>query len=364
MKNNKQNLINDEQKKALRYAALLGGIVALLMLWQFFAAIVAACITAVIFIPVLEWLQKKLKRKGLAVFLTIVLSVLTIVIPLIITIWVSVDQVQVMLDDLEQSTFSTAYLSNPESIDSINDFLGNITDGRIQISLTQVEEFVLNATKAIGEIMLRFLSATASTVPGLITAVIIYFYVYIALLNDYKKLVKFLRRLNPLGDQVSELFIYRAKAMTNSMVKGQFVVAIVQGVVGAISLQVAGLGYFSFFALLLSLLSIVPLGGGILTIPIGIVMLLFGNVSGGLIVLLVHFIFVTNIDNVIRPKLVPNDLSLNPALTMIAVFSGLALFGFIGIVVGPVLFILALTTLQVYAKLNDIEEQKTIIKAA
>lgn len=151
--------------------------------------------------------------------------------------------------------------------------------------------------------------------------------------------------------------------MTNSMVKGQFVVAIAQGFIGAVSLQVAGLDYFAFFALILTVLSIVPLGGGIITIPTGIIMILLGNVSGGLIVLLTHFIIVTNIDNYIRPKLVPQDISLNPALTMISVFAGLALFGFLGIVAGPVLFILALTTLQVYIKVTNGSTSKKPIEA-
>jgi predicted PurR-regulated permease PerM len=48
---------------------------------------------------------------------------------------------------------------------------------------------------------------------------------------------------------------------------------------------------------------------------------------------------------------VPREAELSPALTMIAVLSGVALFGFFGIVVGPVLFILAVTTIQVYADL-------------
>lgn len=344
--------INPSQKRALQVATIIASIVVLYMFWQFFAAIVAACIAATIFIPVLEWLKKKTNRKGLSIFLTTTFSVFALIIPLILVIWVSVDQVQSMIDDLNEST-TISSVTTSEIVDAINKPLGNLTDGRVQISLEQIEEYVISAAKAIGEAILSFITATAGSIPGIVTGIIIYFYVFLALLGNHEKLLVFLKKLNPLGDKASQLFLSRAGAMTNSMVKGQFVVAIVQGIIGALSLQLAGLGYFSFFALLLSVLSIIPLGGGILTIPIGIIMMLFGNVSGGILVLLVHFVIVTNIDNVIRPKLVPNELSLDPALTMISVFAGLAMFGFLGIVVGPVLFILALTTLQVYTKFND-----------
>jgi predicted PurR-regulated permease PerM len=49
-----------------------------------------------------------------------------------------------------------------------------------------------------------------------------------------------------------------------------------------------------------------------------------------------------------RPRLVPKSARLDPALMILAVFSGIALFGFIGIVIGPIIMILITTTLQIY----------------
>jgi len=57
---------------------------------------------------------------------------------------------------------------------------------------------------------------------------------------------------------------------------------------------------------------------------------------------------VTNIDNVLRPILVPKEARLDPALMLLAVFSGIAMFGFWGIVLGPVLMIIIVTTISVY----------------
>jgi predicted PurR-regulated permease PerM len=354
----KKNNMSDFQLKALRYSALFAAVFVLFLAWQFFAAIVAACITAVVFVPINEWLKKKTGKPSLSIMLTILISIFALVIPLVTVIWVSVDQVQEMITLIDQGIEASGVTANSNVVDTINEKLAVWTNGYIQISLEQIEEYALTAARAIGQGMLNFLSSTVSGIPSLITNVIIYFYVFVALLTSHKKLLDFIRKLNPLGDEVSSLFMSRAEAMTNSMVKGQFVVALAQGLVGAASVQLAGIGYFSFFALLLSVLSIVPLGGGIITIPLGVVLLLFGNISGGLLVLLTHFVIVTNIDNIIRPKLVPKDLSLNPAITMVAVFAGLSLFGFLGIVVGPVLFILALTTLQVYTKLTNEKDVK------
>jgi predicted PurR-regulated permease PerM len=77
-------------------------------------------------------------------------------------------------------------------------------------------------------------------------------------------------------------------------------------------------------------------------------MVLFGNVAGGLFIVLWHLLAVTNIDNFLRPILVPREARLDPALMLLAVFSGIAMFGFWGIVIGPVVMIIIVTTISVY----------------
>ena len=138
-------------------------------------------------------------------------------------------------------------------------------------------------------------------------------------------------------------------AMVKGTVGGQFVIALCQGVAGAASIYVAGFhsGFF-IFAIMLTVLSIIPLGGGIVTIPFGAGMIIFGNVVGGVFVIVWHLVVVTNIDNFLRPILVPKEAKLDPALMLLAVFAGISMFGFWGIVIGPVLMIVVVTTISVY----------------
>nr|MDT0523476.1 AI-2E family transporter [Streptomyces sp. DSM 41633] len=158
-----------------------------------------------------------------------------------------------------------------------------------------------------------------------------------------------IRRLNPLGEEITDLYLAKTGAMVKGTVKGQFVIAFCQGVAGAISIYIAGFhnGFF-VFAILLTALSVIPLGGGIVTIPFGIGMMFFGNVIGGIFVVVFHLLVVTNIDNALRPWLVPKAARLDPALMLLAVFSGISMFGFFGIVIGPVLMIIIVTTVMVY----------------
>jgi len=138
-------------------------------------------------------------------------------------------------------------------------------------------------------------------------------------------------------------------AMVKGTVKGQFIIALIQGILGAASIYIAGFhDAFFVFAILLIALSVIPLGSGIVTIPFGIGMMLFGNVAGGAFVVLFHLIAITNVDNFLRPILVPREARLDPALMLLSVFSGIAMFGFFGIILGPVLMIVIVTTIAVY----------------
>jgi predicted PurR-regulated permease PerM len=158
-----------------------------------------------------------------------------------------------------------------------------------------------------------------------------------------------IRQLNPLGDEVTDLYLRKTGSMVRGTVNGQFVIALCQGVAGAASVYVAGFHHgFFIFAILLTALSIIPLGGGIVTIPFGIGMIFYGNIIGGVFVVAWHLLVVTNLDNFLRPILVPRDARLNPALMLLAVFAGIAMFGPWGIVIGPVLMIVIVTTIDVY----------------
>jgi predicted PurR-regulated permease PerM len=173
--------------------------------------------------------------------------------------------------------------------------------------------------------------------------------VLVSLINNKTKLINLIRKINPLGEEVTDLYLAKMGAMVKGTVKGQFIIAVIQGTLGACSIWIAGFhDAFFIFAIFLTALSVIPLGSGIVTIPFGIGLMFFGNVAGGLFIVLFHIFGITNVDNFLRPILVPKQARLDPALMLLAVFSGIAMFGFFGIILGPVIMILIVTTISVY----------------
>lgn len=360
------------QKKALAVATILAVILGAFFLKNYLILIIFAAIVAYLFNPIFQWLQAKGRSSGQAALITFLASLLSIIIPVIIVGFITVLQVESLARNVSEGNYSINLNGVGDSIiNSVNSLLAN-AGATYQISKEAIADAVSTAAGEFSKTLVSGVLSSITGIFGFITVAIIYIYVFMSMLTNQKGIVNTIRKLNPLGEEVSELYIQRMAAMTKATVRGQFIIAICQGLESAVVLSIAGLSdLFFFFAMLLTVLSIIPLGAGIVTIPIGIVMILTGNIWQGVLVIANHLLIVTNIDNVLRPRLVPKTARLDSALMILAVFSGMAFFGFLGIVIGPVIMIVIQTTIQMFMEVfrdtesldrTKINKPKSVVK--
>ena len=338
------------QKRALAIATVVALAFGAYFLRGYFILIVVGAVAAYLFDPLFDWFQTRF-GKGLSVTLTVLAALLMVVIPVSLLVLLAVVQIIAMFRSVSGLLLCT-FLSSlgDRTLVLINDVIDRVP------FLTGVDvtpELLRDRMTAVGqkggEYLLHFLQGTVGGLVGAVTAAVLFLYVFISLLTNRERVQLLIRQLNPLGEEVTDLYLEKMGAMVRGTVRGQFVIALAQGIAGAASIYIAGFhdGFF-IFSILLTALSVIPLGGGILSMPFGIGMVLFGNVWGGLFVIAWHLIVVTNIDNVLRPILVPREARLDSALMLLAVFAGITMFGFWGIVIGPVLMIVIVTTISVY----------------
>jgi predicted PurR-regulated permease PerM len=67
---------------------------------------------------------------------------------------------------------------------------------------------------------------------------------------------------------------------------------------------------------------------------------------------------VANLDAVIRPRIIPKTITLSPGLTMLAAFGGITLFGLVGVVYGPIIMIVIVTSIEMYLQFDSVKKQK------
>lgn len=338
------------QKRALAIATVIAIAFGAYFLRGYFMLIVVAAVVAYLFDPLYERLRRRFSA-GLSATLTLFAALAMVIIPISGAVALGVVQITTMVRNVADWVGKTDLSAlGDRSLRVVNELIDRVPFLKsTDITPEQLQHWVVTFAQRAGEWGLHFLQGAAGGLFGGLTAAIIFLYVFISLLVNGDDLRLLIRRLNPLGEEATDLYLAKMAAMVRGTVRGQFVIALTQGIAGAISIYIAGFhdGFF-IFAILLSALSVIPLGGGIVTIPFGIGLALFGNVIGGIFVIAFHIIVVTNIDNVLRPILVPKEAKLDSALMLLSVFAGITMFGFLGIVIGPVVMIVIVTTISVY----------------
>lgn len=354
--------ISPRQQKAINYAIIIALLFGAYFLRNYFLLIALAAIMAFLYNPAYQWLLRRSHdRVGLSVALTLLFALVTIIIPLTLLLVITVDQAIAFTDEIKKAAVNSTSVKETimNLLDPINNAIHKIPgQGSFMLSIDSIIAWLQDNASTIAKQAISYITDFVGGFSSLITKSIIFLFVFMSMLKNQKVILQTIKKINPLGERSTEMYLDKIGAMTTAMVKGQFSIAFLQGLIDALLLWAVGIDFFFFWLVILTFLSIIPLGGGIIVLPIGVIMILMGNIWGGLILIVGHIVIVTNIDNFIRPKFVPKTARLDSALTILSVFAGLGMFGFLGIVIGPVIMIAIITTINVY-----IENKKDLVVA-
>jgi predicted PurR-regulated permease PerM len=325
---------------------------ALILLWQFVTPILLAFAVVVIMKPVYTWLLGKKWIKGSetrATGVTMLIFVLVIAIPVVLIIGGAITQAGVLFSGLDLGDLN---LSVPEILAWLEDNLRGIGAGEAGIDRAQISEGIQQAVNSLGEWLMDLLVSLGESLIVFITNALIVLVILYVMLPRYKRPGKQdILDIVPYPPEITQLFLDKIDLMITAMFKGLFVIAIVQGLAMGVVLWIAGVPFVMFFTLLSMFLSLVPfIGISLVAWPLGILLILTGNIWQGIFVIVAFLLIVANIDTILRPVLIPKEAYLNPALVILSVFGGLGVMGFVGIIYGPVIMILLVTSIEVYSK--------------
>lgn len=300
--------------------------------------------------PLYRFLKNILKdNKGIASATTLLVFLIFFIVPLLLIANLIFNQTKVFYNDLN-NIISDENGRLEEIISKINTTLQDFPVIEKELNKEKILDFIKDNLKPIVNFALDNALNVGKFVFDSVPKFVIFLFFLSTFIPIHDKIIKLIRKLSPLDEKIDNTFIGRFLAMTDAMIKGSFIIAVVQGVISGLALSIAGVPYITFWTLLMIFLSIIPLGSGILTIPIGLIQIVLGGVWQGVFLILNHFLVITNIDNFLRPKLVKGEAKLHPILTLVGALGGIHIFGFLGVIFGPVVMILLVTTIEVYMK--------------
>jgi predicted PurR-regulated permease PerM len=198
-----------------------------------------------------------------------------------------------------------------------------------------------------------WLSENLKTIAGgtfnmLIALAIMYFLLYYMLTNR-KQMRESLFQYIPVSKENLDVIGAESRAMVRSNALGIPLVALAQGVVSLLGFVIFGIENPFFWALLVTIGSMIPFVGGFLGIvPAFILAFANGNNFQAWGILIYGIVIVGSTDNLIRLYVLQRLDNVHPLITLIGVIVGIPLFGFIGLIFGPLLLSLFLIVVKIY----------------
>lgn len=201
------------------------------------------------------------------------------------------------------------------------------------------DEAIARVTAGMGDMAGFLASRAGGLVKGaalflfdlLITLGILFF-----VLRDSSSFAASFRRLLPFGEAQNERLLILTRDLVSASVTATLAIAAVQGIVGGIAFALLGIKSAAVWGLVMAILSFLPLvGATLIWLPAAVWLMLSGSLAKGIILILVGIVIMGHVDNVVRPLLLSGKSQMNTLVLIMSLMGGLSAFGFIGIVLGP-----------------------------
>lgn len=332
------------------YVALVALVLGVLFVSPFLGVIALAALMAFLFYGTYEKLHQKMRAGGAATW-TFLWSLVVVVLPVLIvgifTIF-QLGQLASEITNLFGGDYSTIPGALQSAITNINAFTAQFGLGSI-ITTEGVTEFLKTALPAVLGAITTFVTGFVGGVPFAIILAIMYIFLFYECLVYGKKITSTIVAISPFQPDVTRMYLARVGLMANAMAKGQVIMSTIIAVLEALALAFF-FNIWDFFFLMtvtFTIFNLIPLGAGIVAYPIIFIFLLFGQVWPA-VGALIAITLISNLESFMRPKFIPKSITLTNGLTMLAAFGGIALWGLLGVIYGPIIMIIIVTSIQMY----------------
>lgn len=316
-------------------------LVFLLIAWILkpFVNIVAfALIISILFYPLYKLLLKRVKKPALASLFTVLIVLSIVALPL----WLFGQILFTELSNLFDSYRSGAFV---------------IDRGEIVASLpSQLQTLIQNLSQDLNNFIGRLsneifssLSAIVSNVASFVIAFFMFVFVLYYLLKDGPKIKAVLMDISPIATNQENMLIDKIVTAVNGVVKGSFIVALVQGVVATVGYTIFGVPEPLLWGAFTVVAALVPtVGTSIALVPAVIYLLVTGHTPGAIGLTIWGAAAVGLVDNFIGPRLIGGSTRLHPVLVLLAVLGGIQFFGVLGFLIGPILMAVFVAMIEMY----------------
>lgn len=323
----------------LALAIVVGCLLCFLMALPFVGASTAALTLAVIFAPMQAMLERRLRYRGVAAMVSLVVIIVVVAVPASFVIErlvveaaanARVIQFRVASGELQQ------FMDQHPRLAPIGKWIAD------QVDIPSLVSGMATWLSNLGASFVRG-SLVQVAVIGLTFYLLFYF------LRDRKEARALLIDLLPLTPAELDRVFGRVIDTVRAIVYGTMAVALVQGALGGMMFWLLGIPAALLWGLVMTILSIIPvLGSFVVWIPASVLLAADGRWVHAIVLALWGSVVISNIDNILRPMLVGNRLRLHTVPAFMSMVGGLLVFGMSGFILGPLAVTVTVTLIDIW----------------
>ncbi len=262
--------------------------------------------------------------------------------------------------------FLLGYLVLDESVNAYNNFVKTGEASGVLMTVAQSIEGYVNSKLSVGIDLTQYLNigGHVQDVLGWVTSkigsvfseilkfglsTVVFVLALFYLFRDGHKFIDHVVTISPLRDSYDRQIFEKMKQAVNSVIKGDIIIAIIQGILTGVGFVIFGLPSAALWGFIAAIFAFLPIvGTGMVIIPAIIYVFITAGWVWALGLAVYGAVVVGLIDNILRPVLIDRGMHVHPLLILFAVLGGLDIFGPIGFVVGPVILSLLFALLDIY----------------
>lgn len=324
------------------------------LLRPFYSAIFWAATLAVLFWPVHQRILTRMPtRRNLASALSLLTCLLVVILPLLLVLTSLIQEVAQFYAHINRDEnsirhyFQQIVAAIPPQVWGWLDRIGISSFADVQPKLmdaaNQAMRVVSSKALSLGQDTLGF---------GLAFALMLYLLFFF--FRDGAALIALVRHAFPMDKRYSSDLAQKFSAVVKATVKGNIVVAAVQGTLGGLMFWAMGIQGPILWGVVMAILSLLPaVGAGLVWGPVAIYLLATGAVAKGVIMIVIGVGVIGLVDNLLRPILVGKETKMPDYLVLLSTLGGISLFGITGFVAGPVIAALFMAMWAIFITKKD-----------
>ena len=239
---------------------------------------------------------------------------------------------------------------------TMNYFADKANDPRVKYYFdTTVKGVTTKITESISNILF--------SIPIFLLDMFIILFVMFFLFRDGEIFVDKVERIMPLKGKYREHVFKKLNDMAYAVIYGSIIIAIIQGTLAGLGFFILGLPSPLLWGAVMIFASLIPyVGSSIVWFPASLMLIFEGYLNfettlivKGILLILYGIFVIGTIDNILKPKIIGSKGGLHPVLVLLGVVGGLKFFGFVGVIIGPIILAMLVTFINIYEEEKQAE---------